>query len=45
MAATASRPALRAKLAAVFETEDFDYWLTASGTASNALGPVLLLLA
>lgn len=28
---------LRAKLAAVFETEDFDYWLTASGTASNAL--------
>jgi threonine aldolase len=29
--------ALRAKLAAVFETEDFDYWLTASGTASNAL--------
>jgi threonine aldolase len=29
--------ALRDKLAAVFETEDFDYWLTASGTASNAL--------
>lgn len=29
--------ALRKKLAAVFETEDFDYWLTASGTASNAL--------
>ncbi|WP_375208971.1 threonine aldolase family protein [Hyphomonas jannaschiana] len=28
---------LRAKLAALFETEDFDYWLTASGTASNAL--------
>ena len=28
---------LRAKLAAIFETEDFDYWLTASGTASNAL--------
>lgn len=29
--------ALREKLAAVFETEDFDYWITASGTASNAL--------
>ena len=29
--------ALREKLAGVFETEDFDYWLTASGTASNAL--------
>jgi threonine aldolase len=28
---------LRALLAATFETEDFDYWLTASGTASNAL--------
>jgi len=28
---------LREKLAAVFETEDFDFWLTASGTASNAL--------
>ncbi len=24
-------------LAAVFETHDFDYWITASGTASNAL--------
>ena len=29
--------ALREKLAAVFETGDFDYWMTASGTASNAL--------
>lgn len=29
--------ALRDKLAHVFETEDFDYWITASGTASNAL--------
>ncbi|HPF24164.1 MAG TPA: beta-eliminating lyase-related protein [Hyphomonas sp.] len=29
--------ALRAKLATVFETEDFDYWITVSGTASNAL--------
>ncbi|MEZ6002495.1 low specificity L-threonine aldolase [Hyphomonas sp.] len=29
--------ALREKLAAIFETEDFDFWLTASGTASNAL--------
>ena len=28
---------LRGKLAAVFDTGDFDYWLTASGTASNAL--------
>lgn len=28
---------LRGKLAAVFETEDFDYWITVSGTASNAL--------
>ncbi len=28
---------LREKLAALFETGDFDYWLTASGTASNAL--------
>lgn len=28
---------LRAKLAEVFETTDFDFWLTASGTASNAL--------
>jgi threonine aldolase len=29
--------ALREKLAAVFETDDFDFWMTASGTASNAL--------
>ena len=29
--------ALRPKLAEVFETDDFDYWMTASGTASNAL--------
>ena len=29
--------ALRQKLAAVFETDDFDYWMTASGTASNSL--------
>ncbi|MCA8902430.1 MAG: threonine aldolase [Hyphomonas sp.] len=28
---------LRARLAEVFETEDFDYWLVASGTAANAL--------
>ncbi|ABI78006.1 threonine aldolase, low-specificity [Hyphomonas neptunium ATCC 15444] len=28
---------LRARLAEVFETDDFDFWLTASGTASNAL--------
>lgn len=28
---------LRAVLARVFETEDFDFWMTASGTASNAL--------
>jgi len=28
---------LRTHLADVFGTEDFDYWLTASGTASNAL--------
>lgn len=28
---------LRARLARTFETEDFDYWITASGTASNAL--------
>lgn len=28
---------LRAQLADVFETDDFDFWLTASGTASNAL--------
>ena len=28
---------LRTTLAQVFETEDFDFWLTASGTASNAL--------
>lgn len=29
--------ALRPVLARVFETDDFDVWLTASGTASNAL--------
>lgn len=29
--------ALRALLATTFETEDFDYWVCASGTASNAL--------
>ncbi|WP_084399180.1 threonine aldolase family protein [Henriciella aquimarina] len=28
---------LRASLARVLETDDFDYWLCASGTASNAL--------
>lgn len=28
---------LRAQLAACLETEDFDFWLCASGTASNAL--------
>ncbi|MBY9065550.1 threonine aldolase [Hyphomonas sp. WL0036] len=28
---------LRARLADVFETDDFDFWMTASGTASNAL--------
>ena len=28
---------LRRTLAGVFETEDFDFWLTASGTAANAL--------
>jgi threonine aldolase len=28
---------LRTRLADVFDTDDFDYWLTASGTASNAL--------
>ena len=28
---------LREKLAALFETEEFEFWLTASGTASNAL--------
>ncbi|MFN4184983.1 MAG: threonine aldolase family protein [Hyphomonas sp.] len=28
---------VRAKLAQVFETEDFDFWITASGTAANAL--------
>ena len=28
---------LRKLIAAAFETEDFDFWLTASGTASNAL--------
>lgn len=28
---------LRGRLAEVFETEDFDFWMTASGTASNAL--------
>lgn len=28
---------LRSRLAEVFETEDFDFWMTASGTASNAL--------
>ena len=28
---------LRALLSDVFETDDFDYWLCASGTASNAL--------
>ncbi|MBU1289259.1 MAG: threonine aldolase [Alphaproteobacteria bacterium] len=28
---------LRGLLAEVFETEDFDFWMTASGTASNAL--------
>lgn len=28
---------LRALLAKTFETEDFDFWITASGTASNAL--------
>lgn len=28
---------LRAQLASVFETEDFDFWLCASGTASNSL--------
>ena len=28
---------LRSLLAEVFETEDFDFWMTASGTASNAL--------
>ncbi len=28
---------LRERIARVFETEDFDFWLTASGTASNAL--------
>ena len=28
---------LRGVLAHLFETEDFDFWLTASGTASNAL--------
>lgn len=28
---------LRKHLAATFETEDFDYWVCASGTASNAL--------
>ncbi|MDX1292258.1 MAG: beta-eliminating lyase-related protein [Hyphomonas sp.] len=28
---------LRKHLEAAFETDDFDYWLTASGTASNAL--------
>ena len=28
---------LRSVIAQVFETDDFDFWLTASGTASNAL--------
>ena len=28
---------LRSVIARVFETDDFDFWLTASGTASNAL--------
>ncbi len=28
---------LQALLARVFETQDFDFWITASGTASNAL--------
>jgi len=28
---------LRGVIARVFETDDFDFWLTASGTASNAL--------
>ncbi|MFN4024519.1 MAG: threonine aldolase family protein [Hyphomonas sp.] len=28
---------LRARLSRLFETEDFDFWITASGTASNAL--------
>ncbi|MEZ5997595.1 MAG: beta-eliminating lyase-related protein [Hyphomonas sp.] len=28
---------VRPLLEAVFETDDFDYWMTASGTASNAL--------
>tara|TARA_R110001606_G_scaffold26626_10_gene86055 strand:- start:4800 stop:5822 length:1023 start_codon:yes stop_codon:yes gene_type:complete len=28
---------VRLQLAAVFKTEDFDFWMTASGTASNAL--------
>ncbi len=28
---------VRGVLAAVFDTEDFDYWITTSGTASNAL--------
>ena len=28
---------LPAQLAATFETDDFDFWLCASGTASNAL--------
>lgn len=33
----ATSAALRGVLARVLETEDFDYWLCASGTASNAL--------
>ena len=28
---------LRSVIAQVFETDDFDFWLTASGTTSNAL--------
>lgn len=28
---------LRARLAEVFETEDFDFWIVSSGTAANAL--------
>ena len=35
--ADAVMPRLQALLARVFETEDFDFWITASGTASNAL--------
>jgi len=33
---------VRAQLATVFETDDFDFWICASGTASNALALSLI---